>query len=165
MSSHSGNGQSLRMSLSCLALTRRVSAYCISGVCLPSHNGFAFSQREFAFVGATQVQVTYPSLADMAAYIQSRHAPLKQAASTARGSLDMTKPLPLSHKAYLALITFLRQCRSKQKTQPDSPPQDYLGHTSGSGLSLSAVIVGRGMTCLELGDIDLVSGAVNHAAV
>lgn len=88
-------------------------------------------------VGAAQVQVTYPSLQAMVAYIQSRHAALKQVASSARGSLDMTKPLPLSHKAYLALITFLRQCRSKQKTLPDSPPQDYLGDASGLGLSAS----------------------------
>lgn len=84
-------------------------------------------QGDSACVGAAQVQVTYPSLEAMVAYIQSRHAALKQVASTARGTLDMTKPLPLSQKAYLALITFLRQCRSKQKTLPEEPPQDYLG--------------------------------------
>ena len=81
--------------------------------------------------------MTYPSLEAMVAYAQSRHAALKQVASTARGTLDMTKPLPLSHKAYLALINFLRQCRSKQKALPDSPPQDYLGDALGLGLSAS----------------------------
>ena len=88
---------------------------------------FPSGQGDSACVGAAQVQVTYPSLEAMVAYIQSRHAALKQVASTARGTLDMTKPLPLSQKAYLALITFLRQCRSKQKTLPEEPPQDYLG--------------------------------------
>lgn len=39
----------------------------------------------------------------------------------------MTKPLPLAPKAYLALISFLRECRSKQEAQPDAPPQEYLG--------------------------------------
>ncbi|KAL3147888.1 hypothetical protein ABBQ32_002606 [Trebouxia sp. C0010 RCD-2024] len=77
--------------------------------------------------GAPQVQVTYPPLAAMVAYIQSRHAALKQAANSPRGSMDMTKQLPLAPKAYLALIAFLRECRSKQEAQPDAPPQEYLG--------------------------------------
>lgn len=73
--------------------------------------------------------MTYPSLEAMVVYIQGRHPAVKQVASTARGSLDMTKPLPLSQKAYLALITFLRKCRGMQKSLPDSPLQDYLGDT------------------------------------
>lgn len=77
--------------------------------------------------GTTQVQVTYPTSAAMVAYVQNRHPALKQVASTARGSLDMTKPLPIPHKAYLALITFLRQCRSKQQERNDVPSQNYLG--------------------------------------
>ena len=85
------------------------------------------SMAVFCCAGAVQAQVTYPTLAAMVAYVQSRHAVLKSAASTARGAMDMTKSLPLPHKAYLALVTFLRECRSKQAEQADAPPQDYLG--------------------------------------
>ena len=113
-----------------LCLLHAASPYLLYTDSCPQLHAAPSVQGDSACVGAAQVQVTYPSLEAMVAYIQSRHAALKQVASTARGSLDMTKPLPLSHKAYLALITFLRQCRSKQKTLPDSPPQDYLGNAS-----------------------------------
>jgi hypothetical protein len=77
--------------------------------------------------GAAQMKVTYPQLAAMVSYTQSRQSALKQAAATARGSLDMSKPLPLQPKAYLALITFLRECRKQHTDDPKSVSQDYLG--------------------------------------
>ncbi len=78
--------------------------------------------------GAAQLKVTYPELGAMVSYTQSRQAALKQAAATGRGSLDMSKPLPLQPKAYLALITFLRECRKQHTADPKSVSQDYLGH-------------------------------------
>ena len=108
-----------------------IACICCPGWHAPPIIGFHvcahWSNRLSPPAGAAQIEVTYPSLAAMVAYIQSRHTVLKQVASTARGSLDMTKPLPLPHKAYLALITFLRQCRSKQAEQAEAPQQDYLG--------------------------------------
>ena len=77
--------------------------------------------------GAAQVKVTYPQLAWLVTYVQNRHPVLKQVAATGRGSLDMSKPLPLQPKAYLALISFLRECRKQQPDQSDSPSQAYLG--------------------------------------
>ena len=77
--------------------------------------------------GAAQMKVTYPQLGAMVSYTQSRQAALKQAAATARGSLDMSKPLPLQPKAYLALITFLRECRKQHTDDRTSVSQDYLG--------------------------------------
>ena len=69
----------------------------------------------------------HPELTDMVAYVQARHAAIRQAASTARGTLDMTKPLPLTPKAYLALIKFLRQCRQRSAETSTQLSQDYLG--------------------------------------
>ena len=63
----------------------------------------------------------------MVAYVQARHAALRNAAATARGSLDMTKPLPLAFKAYLALIKFLQQCRLHEPDAAKALSQDYLG--------------------------------------
>ena len=80
-----------------------------------------------AYTGAAQIHVTYPQLGTVVSYTQNRHSALKQAAATGRGSLDMTKPLPLQPKAYLALISFLRQCWRQQRDQPDALSQDYLG--------------------------------------
>ena len=77
--------------------------------------------------GAAQIKITYPQLGVMVSYTQSRQAALKQAAATGRGSLDMSKPLPLQPKAYLALITFLRECRKQHTHDPKSVSQDYLG--------------------------------------
>jgi hypothetical protein len=77
--------------------------------------------------GAAQIKITYPQLGVMVSYTQSRQPALKQAAATARGSLDMSKPLPLQPKAYLALITFLRECRQQHTHDPKSVSQDYLG--------------------------------------
>ncbi|DBB07277.1 TPA: hypothetical protein ACH3X3_008782 [Trebouxia sp. C0006] len=77
--------------------------------------------------GAAQMKVIYPQLGAMVSYTQSRQAALKQAAATGRGSLDMSKPLPLQPKAYLALITFLRECRKQHTDDPKSVSQDYLG--------------------------------------
>ena len=73
------------------------------------------------------MSVTYPPLAAMVNYTQNRHAALKQVAATGRGSLDMTKPLPLRPKAYQALITFLGECRKQGGGQAGPPSQDYLG--------------------------------------
>ena len=80
--------------------------------------------------GAAQMKVTYPQLRAMVSYTQSRQTALKQAAATGRGSLDMSKPLPLQPGAYLALITFLRECRKQHTDDPKSVSQDYLGDLS-----------------------------------
>ena len=82
--------------------------------------------------GAAEIKVTYPQLAAMVSYIQDRHSALKQAAATGRGSLEMTKPLPLQPKAYLALISFLRECRKQNRNDSKSPSQSYLGNHSPS---------------------------------
>lgn len=82
--------------------------------------------------GAAEIKVMYPQLAAMVSYIQDRHSALKQAAATGRGSLDMTKPLPLQPKAYLALISFLRECRKQNRNDSRSPSQSYLGNQSPS---------------------------------
>lgn len=78
--------------------------------------------------GAAQMKVTYPQLAAMVSYTQSRQPALQQAAATARGSLDKSKPLPLPPKAYLALIAFLRECRQQHTDDPQSVSQDYLSN-------------------------------------
>ena len=66
----------------------------------------------------------------MVRYVQSRHAALRSVAALGRGTLDMAQPLPLQGKAYLALISFLRDC-SKQQGQGTSQAaldQGFLGN-------------------------------------
>ena len=91
--------------------------------------------------GAAQVKVTYPQLAWLVTYVQNRHPVLKQVAATSRGSLDMSKPLPLQPKAYLALISFLRECRKQQPDQSDAPSQAYLGEQLHHGPDVDAPLL------------------------
>ena len=89
--------------------------------------------------GASQPKVTYADLEDMVRYVQSRHAALRSVAALGRGVLDMAQPLPLQGKAYLALISFLRDC-SKQQGKGSSqaaPDQGFLGKIMASCLIVS----------------------------
>ncbi len=73
----------------------------------------------------------------MVAFLHQQYPRLPATAQEPRGSLDTTRPLLLEHKAFVALIKFLRECwrqaghlGAEADMLPDSAPMlaaDYLG--------------------------------------